>query len=48
MSVIEYTGYFVILFLAIKIGLPVASWIYRKYLSSSLDVTKCGGKWAGE
>ena len=46
MSVIEYSGYFVILFLAIKIVLPLASWIYRKFLASSLDVTKCGGKWA--
>ena len=44
MSVITITGYLAILFLAIRIG----SWIYRRFFATSLDVTKCGGKWAGE
>jgi len=42
MSVITITGYLAILFLAIRIG----SWIYRRFFATSLDVTKCGGKWA--
>jgi len=43
MSVIVFAGYLAILFLAIRFG----SWIYRRFMASSLDVTKCGGKWAG-
>ena len=45
-NVVEYAGYLAILVLAAKIGLTVSSWIFRRFLASSLDVTKCGGNWA--
>jgi 17beta-estradiol 17-dehydrogenase / very-long-chain 3-oxoacyl-CoA reductase len=44
--VVEYVGYLAILALTAKIGLTMTSWIYRRFLASSLNVTKCGGNWA--
>ena len=44
--VIEYAGYLAILALTAKIGICLASWIFKRFLASSLDVTQCGGKWA--
>ena len=45
-SFVEYIGYLSLLVLTVKIGLFLASWIFRRFLSAPLDVTKCGGKWA--
>ena len=45
-SFVEYVGYLAILALTAKIGLFVASLVYRRFVKASLDVTKCGGKWA--
>ena len=44
--VIEYAGYLAVLVLTAKIGIFLASWIYKRFLASSLDVIQCGGKWA--
>ena len=46
MAFVEYVGYLTLLAVSAKVGLFFTSWIYRRFLSSSLDVTKCGGKWA--
>ena len=43
---LEFVGYVTILAIAAKIGLMISSLIYRRFLASSLDVQKCGGKWA--
>jgi len=45
-SVILYTGYSTLLVITAKIGLFLLSLIYRRFICSSLDVAKCGGKWA--
>ena len=46
MAIVEYVGYLSLLAILAKVGLFFTSWIYRRFLSSSLDVTKCGGNWA--
>ena len=46
MSVVEFVGYLSLLVITVKIGLFLASWIYRRFICSSLNVTKCGGNWA--
>ena len=45
-SVVLYFGYLALLVIAVKIGLFLLSLIYRRFICSSLDVAKCGGKWA--
>ena len=46
MSVIEFIGYMSFLVITVKIGLFLASLIYRRFICSSLNVMKCGGNWA--
>ena len=46
MSVVEFVGYLSLLVVTVKIGSFLASWIYRRFICSSLNVTKCGGNWA--
>ncbi len=43
---VEYVGYLAIVLCSAKLSLGVASWLYRRFLASPLDVTKCGAKWA--
>ena len=43
---VEYAGYLSILVLASKISLFLASWLFRRFLCSPLDVKNCGGNWA--
>ena len=45
-SLIEYAGYLSLLAIAAKIGLCFTIWIYRRFIASCIDVTKCGGNWA--
>jgi len=45
-SIILCFGYLSFLVIIAKIGFFLTSLIYRKFICSSLDVTKCGGKWA--
>jgi len=45
-SAVMFLGYLSLLVLTVKIGIFLASWIYRRFLCSSLNVTKCGGNWA--
>ena len=45
-NVLEFVGYLSIMALTAKIGILLASLLYRRLLSSCLKVTKCGGKWA--
>ena len=45
-SVVVFFGYLSLLVITVKICLFLTSWIYRRFICSKLDVTKCGGKWA--
>ena len=45
-SVVEFVGYLSLLVVTVKIGLFLASLIYRRLICSSLNVMKCGGNWA--
>ena len=45
-NVVEFVGYLFLLVITVKVGFFLASWIYRRLICSSLDVTKCGGDWA--
>ena len=45
-SFVTFFGYLSLLAITTKIDLFLISWIYRRFIRSSLDVTKCGGKWA--
>lgn len=45
-SWLDYAGCIALLALSTKIGLSFGSWIFRRFVVSGLDVTKCGGKWA--
>lgn len=45
-SAVTFFGYLSLLAITTKIDLFLISWIYRRFIRSSLDVTKCGGKWA--
>lgn len=46
MSNLEFVGYLTVLAITAKIGLMIASLVYRRILAPNLDVQKCGGKWA--
>ena len=45
-NVVEFIGYLSILTITAKMGIILASLVYRRFLASSLNVMKCGGKWA--